>query len=135
VVQLLPLCVLLQKQTYSQIVALVCTSRQGCFCCLSSWLTRKRCGSCACPSVRQPGGLERGAYETLCRAVQALESQPGDLERAPQLSGRVRLHDAPLVGGEPLALHFSLPRGYPGKADPVLQVAPHVPCQLKQKRV
>lgn len=70
-----------------------------------------------------------------CRAAQALESQPSDLERAPQLSGRVRLHDAPLVGGEPLALHFSLPRGYPGKADPVLQVAPHVPCQLKQKRV
>lgn len=59
----------------------------------------------------------------VCASVQALQCEPAALESLPELSGRVRLCDVEVPGGEPLSLHFSLPRGYPSNASPNLQVA------------
>ncbi|KAK9839202.1 hypothetical protein WJX81_001051 [Elliptochloris bilobata] len=70
----------------------------------------------------EAGAVEEDSEGLLAQAQQALESGPGALVHAPQLSGRVRLHDAAVPGDEPLALHFSLPRGYPCSASPVLRV-------------
>lgn len=64
------------------------------------------------------------------REAQMLESEAGTGVIAPQLSGRVRLTDVAAPGGEPLSLHFSLPRGYPCSAGPVLRVLPFLDKKL-----
>ena len=69
-----------------------------------------------------PVNSTHGSAMYLRATVQALECEPGIGNVAPQLSGRVRLTDVAAPGSEPLSLHFSLPRGYPSSAVPVLRV-------------